>query len=165
MFRLFLIFSIFHFFDIFCMVLGPQDLKYRFPPGQSSILTNICQNPMENMVFWKFREICFFYVLFERSYSIARRIPPAQSCFLFVCSLVNVFGPSCSYRFRGCFFNAFFDWFLVDFFPPKIDQNPLKFDARRHLILSFKFYSIFSRFFIDFCIPGTPKIIKIHWFL
>ena len=44
--------------------------------------------------------------------------------------------------------------------PPKIDQNPIKIDARRHLILSFKFYSIFDRFFIDFCIPGTPKSLK-----
>ena len=45
-------------------------------------------------------------------------------------------------------------------FPPKLPlktfQNPPKFDAKRHYILGFKFWSIFDRFFFDFAIFPRP---------
>ena len=39
---------------------------------------------------------------------------------------------------------------------PQTFQNPPKFDAKRHFILNFKFWSIFDRFFFDFAIFRRP---------
>ena len=61
------------------------------------------------------------------------------------------------------FSDALRDRFLTDLgsifwpkWPPKTLQNPPKFDAKRHYILGFKFWSIFDRFFFDFAIFRRP---------
>ena len=68
-----------------------------------------------------------------------------------------------THSFFHHFFDALRDRFLMDFgsiFRPKLlpqtFQNPPKFDAKRHFILNFKFWSIFDRFFFDFAIFRRP---------
>ena len=68
-----------------------------------------------------------------------------------------------THSFFHHFFDALRDRFLMDFgsiFRPKLlpqtFQNPPKFDAKRHFILNFKFWSIFVRFFFDFAIFRRP---------